>query len=74
MLTIAILALIGFVTGIAWDIFISYMDDDVMPSPRCFLSAILVITWWDISFPFAIVLLVLACIWLIISLGAYAGR
>lgn len=74
MLTIAVLALIGFIVGVVWDIFISYHDKDIVPSPRCFLSAVLVVSWWSISTTFAIILLILAIIWLIMCIVAYAMR
>ena len=55
MLTIAILSLIGFVAGIVYDIVRAEKDD--YPNARMVLSAIMVISWWNICFSLAIVLL-----------------
>ena len=65
MLTIAILSLIGFVAGIVYDIVRAGKDD--YPNARMVLSAIMVISWWNICFSLAIVLLCLAAIWAIIA-------
>ena len=62
MLTIAILSLIGFVAGIIYDILHDY------PNARMMLSAIMVISWWNICFSLAIVLLCLGVIWAIIAI------
>ena len=59
MTAIAILALIGFVLGIVHDV----KREDDAPRARMALSAIMIISWWNISFVTAIVLLVLASIW-----------
>ena len=70
MTAIAILALIGFTLGILADIF-SNMDR--LPHARPFLGAIMVISWWDISNPWAIFFLAAASLWAIICLLALAS-
>lgn len=66
MITIAILSLIGFIFGILFDFFI---NDKNNANPRTCLSAIMVISWWNICFPLAVILLVCAGIWAIIALA-----
>lgn len=65
MLAIAILSLIGFIFGILFDMF---MSNNKNASARACLCAIMVISWWNISFPFAIILLVLSSFWIIVCL------
>lgn len=58
MLTIAILSLIGFMLGIVKDLY-----ESEQPHLRPFIGAIMVISWWTICFPCAIIFLIIACIW-----------
>lgn len=66
ILTIAILALIGFVSGVMSD-FIK--DEDIHPRP--IIIAIGVIAWWSISFPFAIIFLAVGGAWFLLSIITY---
>jgi hypothetical protein len=66
MLAIAILSLIGFIGAISYEIF--HVEKLDYPNPHMCISAITVISWWNICFPFAIVLLCFAAIWTVIAL------
>lgn len=63
MLTIAIISLSFFVIGMLVDIF-----SDGESHSRAGLGSIMVLSWWDISFPTAIILLCIASIWLLICI------
>jgi hypothetical protein len=66
MLAIAILSLIGFIAAVVYEIF--HIEKLDYGNPHMCLSAIMVISWWNICFPLAIVLLCLAAIWAIINI------
>lgn len=66
MLTIAIIALVTFIAGIIHDCTIG--KDLELPRPRLGIVSIMVIAWWTISMPFAIILLVAGSIWFLIFL------
>ena len=67
MLSIAIISLIGFIGGILYDL---SSDHVKLPRARVAGCAVMVISWWEISTPTAIVFLCLATIWLIICIIA----
>ena len=63
MIAIAILIAASFLMGVFRDI----QKDDIYHG-RAITTAIGAISWWEISFPVAIIFLVIGSIWLIISL------
>lgn len=66
MLTIAIISLIGFSVSIINQI----VESNDSPKAMAPMTAIMTISWWDISFPMAIILLVIGGIWALICLAA----
>lgn len=62
MLTaIAIISLVSFMLGILGE-----SVSKTAPKPMLGLGSIMVISWWTISFPWAIVFLVILVIWFLI--------
>jgi hypothetical protein len=71
LLSIAIISLIGFILGMIHDFF----NEEVrQPSPRLTISAISVISWWNICNPLAIILIILGGIWLLICFWVFRDR
>ena len=60
MLSIAILSLIGIIYD--------FISDLEIFRARIFLSSIMVISWWTICFPLALILLCISILWLIVCL------
>lgn len=61
ILSIAILSLIGFIFGALYDMFNDKYSKHW--SPRLCLCAIMVLSWWDISIAFSIIMLVFSFLW-----------
>lgn len=68
ILAIAIISLVGFLGGIIYDIII---ETKANPNPRGCLCAVMVLSWWIVNFPTALVLLVFAAFWVCITLLAW---
>lgn len=70
MLTIAILSTMGLFLGVL----ITILDHEEKPNGYGFSTAIATISWWDISFPTAIVILCVGSIWMLITIIIRVGE
>jgi hypothetical protein len=64
ILTIAILSLIGIIAGILYDI-----ETATEIKPRVMLVTIAVLSWWNLCFPLAIILIVIGAILILASMA-----
>lgn len=66
---IAIIALIGYVLGIIHDIYLDTNPNSnkINLNSRIFLATIMILSWWTISFPTAITMIVIASLWTLLA-------
>jgi len=64
ILLIAIISLIGILSGCLWDIYSAAVPE--YPAPRIAAFTIGILAWWDIEIIVSIIVIVFMVVWLII--------
>ena len=72
ILAIAIISLITFVLSVAYDCTTGRVKG--RPNPRIVISIVLVIAWWTINVPVAIIFLIIVCTWILVYLFSILKR